>query len=207
MRRSKSIVDVVFRQAGELLRESLVIGFFLGMKAQVFQQQRLAFLELARNFLGFWANTLRAKADVFAAGQLFVEQHAQTLGHGLETHLRIGLSFRTSEMRGKNQARPMAKGILDGGQGLADTSVVHDAAVFERHVKINAHEDTMITQREIANRKLGHGWSSVTCSALLRMACRVSGGHFTRHLEDRSFDIRKPALPIRWFKVPWSPGS
>ena len=42
------------------------------------------------------------------------------------------------------------------GQSFADARVVHDAAVVERNVEIDAHEDAAIVEREIANGKFGH---------------------------------------------------
>ena len=37
MRRSKSVIHVIVRQAGELLGELGIVGFFFGMKAQILQ--------------------------------------------------------------------------------------------------------------------------------------------------------------------------
>ena len=51
----------------------------------------------------------------------------------------------------------MAQGVLDCRQRFADTSVVRDSAVLEWNVEIDPHEDAVIVQRKIANRKLRHG--------------------------------------------------
>ncbi len=111
------------------------------MEAEVFEQQRLAFLELERHFFGFGPNALWAETDIFAARQFLVEQHAQTLGDGLETQLGIGLAFGTAEVRREDKAGAVTQSVLDAGQGFADARVVHDAAVVERDVEVDAHED------------------------------------------------------------------
>src|SRR5450759_3784863 len=154
---AEGVVDVEIGELGELLRKMFVVGFFLGVEAEVFEQQRLAFLELERHFFGFGPNALGAEADVFAARQFFVEHHAQTLGNGLEAQLWIGLAFGTAEVRREDEAGAVSQSVLDAGQGFADAGVVHDAAVVERDVEVDTHEDAVIVEREIANGKLGHG--------------------------------------------------
>ena len=157
MRGAEGVVDVVVGELGQFPGELLVVGLFLGVEAQVLQQQRLAFLQLARHLFGLDADAIGAEADVFAASQLVVEQHAQALRHGTQAHLGIGLALGTAEMRGQNEPRAVAQGVLDGGQGLADARVVGDAADFvERNVEVHAHEDTMIAERQIADGELAH---------------------------------------------------
>ena len=50
----------------------------------------------------------------------------------------------------------MTQSVLDSGQGLANARVVHHPAIFERDVKVHAHENVVIVQREIADGELGH---------------------------------------------------
>src|SRR5258708_7768600 len=101
---AEGVVDVEFGELGELLRKMFVVLFFFGVEAEVFEEQRLAFFELERHLFGFGTNALRAEANVFAARQFFVEQHAQTLGDGLETQLEIGLTFGASQVRREDEA-------------------------------------------------------------------------------------------------------
>jgi len=73
----------------------------------------------------------------------------------------------------RDQASAMTQGVLDAWQGFADARVVHNAAIVERDVEVDAHEDAVIVQREIANGKLGHGvpvvgrWSLVISRSAL----------------------------------------
>ena len=64
-------------------------------------------------------------------------------------------------MRREDEAGAVTQSVLDAGQGFADAGVVHDAAVVERDVEVDAHEDAAIVERKIANRKFGHGKHSV----------------------------------------------
>ena len=152
MRRAERIVHVELRQTSQLLGELLVVGFLLGMKPQILQKQRLTFFQLRGNFLRLWTDTVGTEAHVFAARQFFVEHHAQPLGHRLQAHLQIRFAFGTPQMRGQNQSRPMAQRILDRGQGFADARVVHHAAVFQRNIEVDAHEDTVAVERQITDR-------------------------------------------------------
>src|ERR1035438_5417248 len=154
---AEGVIDVELGKLCELLGNILIILFFFGVKAEIFKQQSLAFLELERHFFGFGPDALGAEADVFAARQFLVEHHAETLGDGFETQLWICLAFGTAQMRRKDEARAVTQSVLDGGQGFADAGVVHDAAVVERDVEGDAHEDATVVERKIANRKFGHG--------------------------------------------------
>ncbi len=109
-----------------MLGKILVVFFFFGVEAQILQQQRLAFFELEGHFFGFGAYALGAEADVFAARQFFVEQHAQALGDRLEAQLGIRLAFGTAQVRREDEARAVAQSVFDAGQGFADARVIHD---------------------------------------------------------------------------------
>src|SRR5208282_4974903 len=158
---AEGIIDVELGELCELLGKILVILFFFGVEAEVLKQQGLAFLELERHLFGLGPDALGAEADVFAARQFLVEHHAETLGDGFETQLWIRLAFGTAQVRREDEARAVTQSVLDGGQGFADAGVVHDAAVVERDVEVDAHEDATIVERKIANRKFGHGKHSV----------------------------------------------
>ena len=121
------------------------------MEAEVFEQERLALFQLAGHFFGFYSDTIGAEAHVFAAGEFFVEQHAEAFGYRLQAHLGIGFAFRAAKMGGENQARTMPQGVFDSGQGLANASVVHDPAIVEGNVEIHAHENSVVVERKIAD--------------------------------------------------------
>ncbi len=115
VRRTERIVHVVLGQVRQLACEFLVVGFLFRVKAQVFEQQRLTLLKLGRDLFRLRPNALRAEADIFAARQFLVEQHAQPLGHWLEAHLGIRFSLGAAQVRGQNQPRSMPQRVLNRG--------------------------------------------------------------------------------------------
>src|ERR1035438_3011174 len=64
--------------------------------------------------------------------------------------------------------------ILDRGQRFANPGVVHDAAVVKRDVEVDAHENTLIVERKIADRKLWHEFSNIVWG---RHSCPPSAAH------------------------------
>jgi hypothetical protein len=203
MRRAERIVDVEIRQTCQLLRELLVVRFFLRMKAEVLQKQRLAFFQLRGHFFRLGSDAVWAEPHVFAARQFLVEHHAQPLGHRLQAHLQIGLALGPSQMRGQNQPRPVPQGVFDGGQSFADARVVHDASVFQRNVEVDAHEDAVAVEREITDGKLGHWLVVLIRWQLFKVAPpsrRLSCGRLARTSRQparcRRYRTYKPLLAI-----------
>ncbi len=157
VRRAEGVVHVVVGQLGKLVRKVLVIGFFFGVEAQVFEQQGMAFLQLRGHFLGLHADAIGREAHVDAAADARVQQVAQPFRHRLQAHLGIGLALGTAEMRCQHQSRMMADGVFDGEQRFRDAGVVHDAAALvERDVEVHPHEDTLAVEFEVFDGKLCH---------------------------------------------------
>ncbi len=157
VRRAERVIDVVLGELGELLGKTFVIRLFFRVEAQVFEQERLSLFQFEGDFLGLRANALGAESDIFTARKFTIEQHAQALGNRLQAHLWIGFALGSSEMRSENETRTVAQSVLDRGQSFADAGVIHDAAIVERDVEVHAHEDAVIVEGQIANRKFGHG--------------------------------------------------
>ncbi len=72
-------------------------------------------------------------------------------------------------MRGEDHLGLARERVFDGGQRGHDAGVVGDGrAVFsERHVEIDADEDALVGEIDVANGELGHG------SAFLEEQCSV----------------------------------
>ena len=156
MCRTECIVDVKIRKACKLLGKFFVVGLLFGVEAQILQQKGLAFFEFSGHLFGFNAHAVGTEANIFAAGQFPIKQHAETLSHWLQAHLRIRLPFRTPEVRSQDQPRSMAESMLNSWESFADAGVVHNTAIVERDVEIHAHEDAVVVERQIANGKFGH---------------------------------------------------
>jgi hypothetical protein len=73
-----------------------------------------------------------------------VEQTAEVVDEGAETHALDGLALGAAEMRTEDDLGLVAKGVLDGGEGLADACVIGDDAVLEGDVEVDADEDTFV---------------------------------------------------------------
>ena len=135
-----------------------IVGFFFGVVAQVFEQQHLAGLELARHFAGHFADAVGREGHVDRFADLLVEQLAQAVDDRAQRILRIRLALGAAQVRGQNDLGPMLERVFDGGQRGHDAGVVGDGrAVFgERHVEVDADEDALVGQFDVANGELGH---------------------------------------------------
>src|SRR5215470_15779507 len=160
MRGAECIVHVKISETGELLGKFLVVPFLLCMKAQILEQERLAFFELASHFFRLNADAVGTETDVFSPCQYAVEHHAQPLGNRLQAHLCVGFAFGPTQMRSEDQPRTMAQRMLDGWKRLANAGIVHDAPIFKWDIEIHAHENAMFVERQIANGEFGHGYNS-----------------------------------------------
>ena len=132
----------------ELLRKLRVVGFFLGMKAHVFEQQHF------RHY---------ASALLFASASAPMQSAANSTGFppsssfrraatGARTVLRIHFALGPPQMRGEHQPRAALGGQAQSRQRFADARVVRHTSAFERHVEIHADENALAGHFEIANR-------------------------------------------------------
>ena len=64
MRAAEGVVHVDVAETGKLFREGRIVGFFFGVKAQIFEQQHLARFELSRKFERDLADAIGRECDV-----------------------------------------------------------------------------------------------------------------------------------------------
>ena len=84
---------------------------------------------------------------------------ASACGDRPQAHLRIRLALRPSEVRRQDDdARAVVQCVGDRRQRRGDAGVVADHAVLERHVEVDADEDALAGDVEVANRAV---WSRV----------------------------------------------
>ena len=128
------------------------------MEAQVFEEQHLAGLELARHLGRDLADAIGREGDVEGIADVVIEKHAQAVDDRTQAVFRVGLALGTAEMRGEDHLGLMSERVLDGRQRLADAGVVGDlGSVFaKRDIEINADEDVLVLQIEVADREFGH---------------------------------------------------
>src|SRR5258705_7631053 len=86
------------------------------------------------------------------------EQFLKSVSDGLQTHFRIRLSFRPTEMGGEYQCAAVLQRVSDGRQGSADALVARNLLTpcGQRHVEIHANENTFAAQIQVSNSNFRH---------------------------------------------------
>ena len=156
VRAAEGVVDVHIAQLGELLGEGRIVGLLFLVEAQVLQKQRLAGLQLTRHLFGNLAHAVGREGHVLRLVEGLVEQHAQTPGHGAQTHRLHRLALGPPQVRTEDHLGLVAQRVLQRGQRLADARVVGDDAVLQRNVEVDADEHALIGKVEVADGKLWH---------------------------------------------------
>ena len=155
---AEGVVDVEVAEAGELAREVGVVGLLFGMEAEVFEQEGLADFEVAGELGGDGADAVGGEGDVFVEIDDLIEELAEAIDDRAEAHGSDGLALGTAEVGAEDDFGLVAEGVLDGGDGLADAGVVEDlgAVLGEGNVEVDADEDALAVEVEVADRKFGH---------------------------------------------------
>ena len=74
------------------------------------------------------------------------------VGHRLQGKLLRVLPFRgTAQMRHQHHFGSRLQGVLDGGQGRADTRIAGDLAVLHRHVQVFPDENALACQIQVGH--------------------------------------------------------
>jgi hypothetical protein len=149
---AEGVVDVDVAERGELLREDGIVGLLFSVKAKIFKQERLARLKIESHLAGNGTDTVWRERYVFVIAEDVIEHGAEMIDERAKTHRGDGFAFGAAEMRTEDDLRLVAQGVLDGREGFADASVVGDDAVFERHVEVDADENALVGEVEVADR-------------------------------------------------------
>ncbi|MPN43394.1 hypothetical protein SDC9_190953 [bioreactor metagenome] len=104
------------------------------MEAGIFADEYLAGLERLGGGFRRLADAVSDKLHRLA------EQRGQMVGGGLHRELRDHFPLRTAEVGQQHQLGTLFQNVIDGGKSGADTGIVRDLAVLERHVEVNAHD-------------------------------------------------------------------
>ena len=117
------------------------------MEAEVLEQAHLAAAKIEDDLL-------RRVADAVVGHVHFAsEELGEARAARLERKLRIGPFFGRPRWLARIDARAALERVLDRRQRLADARVVGDRArPVERHVEVDADEDALVLDRQIANR-------------------------------------------------------
>ncbi len=91
-----------------------------------------------------------------------IEELSEAIDDGAEAHGGDWLAFGATEVGAKDDLGFVAEGVLDGGDGFADAGVVEDVRVDlggvggEGDVEVDADEDALVGEVEVADGELGH---------------------------------------------------
>ena len=144
---AERVVDVDVGVARQRLRELAVVGFFLGMEAQVLEQRDVAPVGIDDDLAGTVAHRLVGQPDVG------VDQLGQPRGDRFQRVLLVGLSLGPPQVRGEHDTRPLLDRQLDGGEALPNSGVIADGATGgQRDVEIDADEDPLPVDVQLRNR-------------------------------------------------------
>ena len=163
MGRAEGVVHIDIRHLGQLLGERRVVGLFLVVIADVFQQDHVARLHLADGLFDLLADAIVHEADGPA------EQFRQFHRHRAQGHGGLALAFGPAEVGGQDQLPPARDKQAERRQGLHDARGIGDDHLpilfFHRHVVIHAHEHAFALDLQIFDRQFCH-----KCSLLIRVA-------------------------------------
>ena len=150
----EGVVDVDVGEPGELLAEGVVVGFLFVVVAEVFEEGDLSVLKFGGGFFGDFADAIIDEFD------RDTDQGGERGHDGGKALLRVALALGTAEVGAEEDARALLDEVFDGGDGFLDALVVGDdldAILFlERDVVIDADEDALALEGEVADGDFGH---------------------------------------------------
>ncbi len=154
MGRSERVVDIDIGQLRELLAERVVVGFFLVVIAEIFQQRDFAVLEFRGGLLGLFADAIIDELDRHA------DQGGQRRNDRGQALFRIAFALGPAQVRAEENAGALFDQVLDGRHGFPDALVVGDdldAVLFlEWNVVVDADENALALERDVADGDFGH---------------------------------------------------
>ena len=129
-------------------------GLFFLVVTGIFQHQ-----DVARLHCGDFRVRLCA---VGGKRDRLAEQFGEVIRNQLEGGVG-GDSFfiGTAEMAHENEASALFENVFDGGEGALDTGIVFDDAFFDRHVEVNAHDNALAFEIDIAKSLFIHVFLSL----------------------------------------------
>ena len=93
---------------------------------------------------------------------------AQTLRDRLQAELGLRLALGTTEVAGQHHRGALLERVVNRRQRCCDPLIVVDLAVLDRHVEVDAHQDSPAGQRQVADAQLVHPVSRSVPSTRLR---------------------------------------
>ncbi len=129
---------------GIFLVDAHGLAFFLGIEAEVLEQESLAGLQSGSHVSGGSA----------VGSELYVG--AESLGYGVldlrERHLGVHFAFGLAHVAHDDERTAVSEDFLEGGESTADTGIVGDVAVLvQGHIEVNAYDGFVAVEVEIVD--------------------------------------------------------
>ena len=151
MRRAERVVHVEVAKLSQTPGKLRIVGFLFRVEAQILQQQGLPALQLLAISSACTPMQSGEKPTFSPRRNTSSIRMRSRSATGFRLILGFGLPLGRPRWEAKYEPGAVPQRVLDGGQRLADAGVIHDAAVVERDVEVNPHEDPFIVQRKITN--------------------------------------------------------
>ena len=136
----------------ELLGDLGIVLLLTLVKTDVLENEDLARLDGSDSLSSLLA------VGVGDKGNVETRELSELLGDGLEGQLGLEAgALGTAEVAHEDDASVVLNEIVDGGQGSLDTGGVANDAILDRHVKVNADENALAVDIDVADGLLGKG--------------------------------------------------
>ena len=166
MRGTKRVVHVNLGERGQLLRKLRHVLFFLGMEAQVFEQQHVAVLERLAPRLRLPDRCNRPRRPRACRATC-----ARRVAAGFRLILGLTLPLGRPRCEARISRPPRSRMYLNGGQRGLDARVIGDfAGVVQGHIEIHAHENALAFRSRSRTESFGMVFTPNECSRFMEEA-------------------------------------
>ena len=136
----------------ELLGDLGIVLLLTLIEADVLENEDLARLDGGNSLSSLLA------VGVGDKGNVETRELSELLGDRLEGQLGLEAgALGTAEMAHEDDASVVLNEVVDGGQGSLDTGGVANDAILDRHVEVNADENALAVDIDVADGLLGKG--------------------------------------------------
>ena len=165
-----------------------------GWKRRFSSRRGLAGFEVVGQLGGDLAYAVGGEGYVLVLVHDVVEEQTEAVDDGAKAHALDDLSLGTAEVRAENDLCFAAERVLDGGNGLADASVVSDDAVLERDIEVDADEEALVFEVQVADGEF-HVCYEDNRGGAPRVAACEERAFILRLVQARTFVRRADLMP------------
>ncbi len=150
MSRAESVEHEDIAVGSELLCDLRIVLLLALVEADILEDEDVARLDLGDGLLSLLAVGVVDELHVVAS------ELSELLGCRLEGELGLGaIALGAAEMAHEHDAGTVLLQILDRRDSGLDAGVIRDNAVLQGHIEVDAHEDALALDVDVANCLLG----------------------------------------------------